>query len=123
MWSAMAMQDIKMRYRGSLLGPYTIKHYQASIRCMLTNKAPVGAYRGAGGPEAVYALERTMDTAARTLGIDPAEIRRRNFIQPDQFPYANPGGTTYDSGNYPGLLDHTLEVAEYDALLQERRLR
>jgi carbon-monoxide dehydrogenase large subunit len=103
---------------GSLLGPYTIKHYQATIRCALTNKAPVGAYRGAGGPEAVYALERTMDKAARELGIDPAELRRRNFIRPDQFPWETGLGSaqvpiTYDSGQYEAGLDTALNLADY----------
>ena len=81
---------------GSLLGPYRIKHYQATVRCALTNKAPAGAYRGAGGPEAVFALERTMDKAARELGIDPAEIRRRSFIQPGRVPLAD--GTRLGAG-------------------------
>jgi carbon-monoxide dehydrogenase large subunit len=103
---------------GSLLGPYRIKHYRATIRCALTNKAPAGAYRGAGGPEAVFALERTMDKAARELGIDPAEMRRRNFIQPDQFPWQTGLGSaqvpiTYDSGEYEAGLDRALAMADY----------
>ncbi|MCC7366932.1 MAG: xanthine dehydrogenase family protein [Chloroflexi bacterium] len=103
---------------GSLLGPYRIQHYQATIRCALTNKAPAGAYRGAGGPEAVFALERTMDTAARQLGIDPAELRRRNFIQPDEFPWKTGLGSAqvpivYDSGEYEQGLDRALELADY----------
>jgi len=103
---------------GSLLGPYRIKHYHASVRCALTNKAPAGAYRGAGGPEAVYALERTMDKAARELGLDPTEIRRRNFIQPDQFPWQTGLGSAqvpivYDSGQYEAGLDRALALADY----------
>jgi aerobic carbon-monoxide dehydrogenase large subunit len=103
---------------GSLLGPYRIKHYHATIRCTLTNKAPAGAYRGAGGPEAVYALERTMDKAARELGIDPAELRRRNFIRPDEFPWQTGLGTAqlpvvYDSGEYEAGLDRALDMANY----------
>ncbi len=103
---------------GSLLGPYRIKHYQATVRCVLTNKAPAGAYRGAGGPEAVFALERSMDTAARQLGIDPAELRRRNFIQPDKFPWDTGLGSaqvpiTYDSGEYEAGLDRALALADY----------
>ncbi|MFN8632451.1 MAG: xanthine dehydrogenase family protein molybdopterin-binding subunit [Chloroflexota bacterium] len=103
---------------GSLLGPYTIKHYAATVRCALTNKAPAGAYRGAGGPEAVFALERTLDLAARQLGLDPAEIRRRNFIQPEQFPWQTGLGSaqvpiTYDSGEYEAGLDRALELADY----------
>jgi carbon-monoxide dehydrogenase large subunit len=103
---------------GSLLGPYTIKEYQATIRCALTNKAPAGAYRGAGGPEAVFALERTMDKAARALSIDPVEMRRRNFIRPDQFPWQTGLGSaqvpiTYDSGEYEAGLDRALEMTDY----------
>ena len=103
---------------GSLLGPYRFKHYQATVRCALTNKAPAGAYRGAGGPEAVFALERMMDKAARDLGIDPAEIRRRSFIQPDEFPWQTGLGSAqvpivYDSGEYEAGLDRALELADY----------
>jgi carbon-monoxide dehydrogenase large subunit len=103
---------------GSLLGPYRIRHYQATVRCALTNKAPTGAYRGAGIPEAVFALERTIDTAARQLGLDPAEIRRRNFIRPDEFPWQTGLGTaqvpvTYDSGEYEAGLDRALALADY----------
>jgi aerobic carbon-monoxide dehydrogenase large subunit len=103
---------------GSLLGPYRIKHYQATIRCALTNKAPAGAYRGAGGPEAVFALERTMDKAARQLGLDPAELRRRNFIRPDEFPWQTGLGSAqvpivYDSGEYEQGLDQALDLADY----------
>jgi carbon-monoxide dehydrogenase large subunit len=103
---------------GSLLGPYRIQHYLATVRCALTNKAPAGAYRGAGAPEAVFALERSMDKAARELGIDPAEIRRRNFIQPEQFPWDTGLGTAqlpvvYDSGEYEAGLDRALELADY----------
>ena len=103
---------------GSLLGPYRIRHYQAEIRCALTNKAPAGAYRGAGAPEAVFALERAMDRAARELGLDPAEIRRRNFIRPDEFPWHTGLGTAqlpvvYDSGDYVANLDRALELADW----------
>lgn len=103
---------------GSLLGPYRFKHYQATVRCALTNKAPAGAYRGAGGPEAVFALERMMDKAARKLGIDPAEIRRRSFIQPHEFPWQTGLGSAqvpivYDSGEYEKGLDRALELADY----------
>jgi carbon-monoxide dehydrogenase large subunit len=103
---------------GSLLGPYRIKHYQATVRCVLTNKAPAGAYRGAGGPEAVFALERTMDKAARELGLDPAEIRRRSFIRPEEFPWQTGLGSaqvpiTYDSGEYAAGLDRALALVDY----------
>ncbi|HYU20984.1 MAG TPA: xanthine dehydrogenase family protein molybdopterin-binding subunit [Chloroflexota bacterium] len=104
----------------SLLGPYRIRNYRAEVRCVLTNKAPAGAYRGAGGPEAVYALERAMDRAAADLGLDPAEIRRRNFIQPDEFPWDTGLGTAqlpvvYDSGEYAAGLDKALALIDYRA--------
>jgi CO/xanthine dehydrogenase Mo-binding subunit len=88
------------------------------VRCALTNKAPAGAYRGAGGPEAVFALERMMDKAARELGIDPAEIRRRSFIQPEEFPWQTGLGSAqvpivYDSGQYEAGLNRALELADY----------
>jgi carbon-monoxide dehydrogenase large subunit len=103
---------------GSLLGPYRIQQYHATVRCTLTNKAPAGAYRGAGGPEAVFALERTMDKAARELGLDPAEIRRRSFIRPDEFPWQTGLGSaqvpiTYDSGQYEVGLDRALALSDY----------
>ena len=109
---------------GSLLGPYRIKDYQATVRCALTNKAPAGAYRGAGGPEAVFALERTMDTAARELGLDPAEIRRRSFIRPDEFPWQTGLGSaqvpiTYDSGQYEAGLDRALGAGGLRRLARE----
>jgi carbon-monoxide dehydrogenase large subunit len=102
----------------SLLGPYRIKHYRAIVRCALTNKAPAGAYRGAGSPEAVFLLERTMDKAARELGLDPSEIRRRSFIRPDEFPWQTGLGSaqvpiTYDSGRYEAGLDRALALADY----------
>jgi carbon-monoxide dehydrogenase large subunit len=109
----------------SLLGPYRIKDYHATIHCALTNKAPAGAYRGAGAPEAVFALERTMDTAARALGLDPAEIRRRNFIRPDEFPWETGLGSaqvpiTYDSGQYEAGLDRALSLANYSGWREQQ---
>src|SRR5262249_27356078 len=85
-----------------------------------TNKAPVGVYRGAGAPEAVFALERALDRAARELGLDPAELRRRNFIRADEFPWdtglgAPPDAVVYDSGDYGEGLRRALELADYDA--------
>ncbi|MDP8923111.1 MAG: xanthine dehydrogenase family protein molybdopterin-binding subunit [Chloroflexota bacterium] len=103
---------------GSLLGPYRLRHYRCVVRCALTNKAPTGAYRGAGGPEAVFALERAMDLVAQELGLDPAQVRRRNFIRPDEFPWHTGLGTAqlpvvYDSGEYAAGLDRALELADY----------
>jgi aerobic carbon-monoxide dehydrogenase large subunit len=104
-------------------GPYRHRAQDVEVTGYFLNANHSGALRGAGRPEATTLGERIMEAASRQIGIDPVEIRRRNFIQPDEFPWANPGGTTYDSGNYPGLLEHALEVAEYDALLQERDAR
>ena len=104
-------------------GPYRHRAQDVEVTGLYLNANHSGALRGAGRPEATTLGERIMEAASRKLGIDPVEIRRRNFIQPDEFPWANPGGTTYDSGNYPGLLDHALEVSEYDALLQMRDAR
>jgi carbon-monoxide dehydrogenase large subunit len=104
-------------------GAYRIEALETEAIAVFTNTNPVGAYRGAGRPEAAYIVERIIGEAARQLGLDPAEIRRRNFIQPDQFPYTTPSGTPYDSGNYPRLLDTALGLADYDALVRERDKR
>ena len=104
-------------------GAYRIEALETEAIAVFTNTNPVGAYRGAGRPEAAYIAERVIGEAARQLGLDAAEIRRRNFIQPDQFPYNTPGGTPYDSGNYPRLLETALEMSDYDAMLWERDKR
>jgi carbon-monoxide dehydrogenase large subunit len=80
---------------------------------VITNKPPTGAYRGAGGPEAAFCLERTIDLIARDLHLDPAAVRRRNFIPPEAFPYETPTGLTYDSGQYEQTLDRALELSDY----------
>src|SRR5207237_1697346 len=78
-----------------------------------TNTGPVDAYRGAGRPEATYVIERLVETAARELKVDPAELRRRNFLQPDQFPYQTPVALAYDTGDYEASLDKALALADY----------
>jgi carbon-monoxide dehydrogenase large subunit len=80
---------------------------------VITNKPPTGAYRGAGGPESAFCMERTIDLVARELDMDPAEVRRKNFIPPDAFPYQTPTGLTYDSGDYQRALDRALELSHY----------
>ena len=75
---------------------------------MLTNKVQQGFFRGAGADPGNFALERLVDAAADELGMDPAELRRKNFIRPEQFPYKTPTGNTYDSGNYGRVLDRAL---------------
>ncbi len=101
-------------------GAYDIKNIHLSADIVFTNKAPTDAYRGAGRPEATYAVERAMDLVANKLGMDPAEIRRLNFIQPDQFPYKSAAGAVYDTGNYEGALDKALEMAGYKSLRAEQ---
>ena len=98
---------------GTLLaGNYTTPLVFTNVKAVFTNTVPVDAYRGAGRPEATYQLERTIDKAAREMGIDPVELRRRNFIQPDQYPYATPVAVEYDSGNYGAVMDKALELAD-----------
>jgi len=104
-------------------GPYRVTAQDIEVTGVYLHTNHTGAMRGAGRPEATSVGERLMQAASGILGIDPVELRRRNFIQPDAFPYTNPGGTAYDSGNYPGLLDHTLKLADYDRLLLERDAR
>lgn len=101
-------------------GAYDIKNIHLSADIVFTNKAPTDAYRGAGRPEATYITERVIDLVARELGKDPAEVRRLNFIQPDQFPYKSAAGAVYDSGNYEGALDRALSVAGYQSLRAEQ---
>jgi carbon-monoxide dehydrogenase large subunit len=83
------------------------------VKAVFTNTVPVDAYRGAGRPEATFLLERLMDVAAKQTGIDRVELRRRNFIQPDQFPYQTPVALQYDSGNYHATLEQALASADW----------
>jgi carbon-monoxide dehydrogenase large subunit len=96
-----------------IAGPYNIPALSVDVRGIFTNKPPTGAYRGAGGPEAAFCTERTVDLIAHDLDLDPAEIRRKNFISPDAFPYTTPTGMTYDSGDYARGLERALELADY----------
>jgi len=92
-------------------GPYAIEHLDVEVRGVFTHKTPTDAYRGAGKPEATYYLERLMDRIAHRLAMDPAEVRRRNFI--DTFPYPVSTRLCYDSGNYPQCLDKALAMIDY----------
>ncbi|WP_068297065.1 xanthine dehydrogenase family protein molybdopterin-binding subunit [Pararhodobacter sp. CCB-MM2] len=99
---------------GTLMaGNYKTPLIYVNVKAVFTNTVPVDAYRGAGRPEATYQLERIVDKAARELGVDPIALRRQNFIQPDQFPYATPVAVEYDTGNYDATMDKMLEVADY----------
>jgi carbon-monoxide dehydrogenase large subunit len=97
-------------------GMYAVRHYRVRIEAVVTNKVPFGAYRGFGMQQAAFVIERLMDIGAQRLHLDPAEIRRRNFVPPDAFPYQNAAGAVYDSGNYAQALDRALAVAEYRGL-------
>lgn len=101
-------------------GCYDIQDVSITIRQVFTNTTPTDAYRGAGRPEATHGIERLMDAIADDLGIDAAEVRRRNFIKADQFPYASATGLSYDSGDYHETLEVALELSEY-AGFEERR--
>ena len=102
------------RMHGSLSGAYRVGHVAARNRVVLTNRCPTGLNRGFGGPQLYLALEGTMNVAARRLGLDPAELRRRNLVRADDFPYRTPSGGLYDSGDYEACLDQALELAGYD---------
>jgi len=102
-------------------GVYAIPKLEASSRSVATNTVPISAFRGAGRPEAAQAIERAMDALAAELAVDPAEIRRRNFIK--EFPYETETGAVYDSGDYEGALDLALRAAGYDELRAEQRRR
>jgi aerobic carbon-monoxide dehydrogenase large subunit len=106
-----------------LCGPYRIQRVEGHTRTVATNSSPVAAYRGAGRPEATWLLERMIDQLARQLGLDPAEVRRRNLLPPDSFPYDTVAGARYDSGDYTASLDRVLELAGYDALRAEQAAR
>src|SRR6266545_1580357 len=105
------------------VGVYRVENVDLRNTCVFTNTTSVAAYRGAGRPEAAYYLERLVDCVAAELGKPPEEIRRKNFIPPDAFPYAAPTGQNYDSGQYDGALTRALQVARYDTLRAEQRER
>jgi carbon-monoxide dehydrogenase large subunit len=109
-----------------LIGPwvstsiYDIPVIDEQFVAVLTNTTPTGAYRGAGRPEAIYLTERLMDAAARKLQMDPAELRRRNMIRPDQMPYTNPMGQVYDSGAFEQILNQGLDLADWNGFAARR---
>ena len=102
-----------------LIGPwvqtsvYDIQTIDFHYKAVMTNTAPTSAYRGAGRPEAIFIMERLMDEAARQIGMDRVALRRRNFIQPDQMPYKNPMGQTYDTGKFESVMDQGLALADW----------
>lgn len=104
-------------------GVYDIANVQFESNSVVTNTTPTVAYRGAGRPEATAAIERTIDEFARVCGIDPAEVRRRNYIAPSAFPLTTSMGAKYDSGEYAAALELALNAAGYDHLLAEQKKR
>jgi len=114
-----------------LPGPYKVPNYHVEFRAVYSNTVPVSPYRGAGRPHAAFVMERLLDRVADELALDRAEVRRRNFIQPHEFPYdvglifQDGAPTRYDSGNYPGMLELLLQQMDYERLVREElpRLR
>jgi aerobic carbon-monoxide dehydrogenase large subunit len=104
-------------------GVYDIPKVESRARSVVTTTTSTGAYRGAGRPEATAAIERAMDLFAAEIGMDPVEVRRRNLVPPDAFPYKTPGGATYDTGEYAKALDKVLAAADYPALRAEQAAR
>jgi len=101
-------------------GAYRIPAFDCEVRGAYTNTTPVDAYRGAGRPEATFAIERGMDRLADEIGMDPAELRRKNFVPSDAFPFTTISGITYDSGDYAPALDRALEMADYKGFEKRR---
>jgi len=108
-------------YGTLMAGTYRTPAIYCEVKGMFTHTIPVDAYRGAGRPEATYLLERLVDKAARETGHDKVELRRRNFIKPESFPYQTPVALEYDSGNYHACLDKALDVADYTNFEQRRK--
>ncbi len=103
-----------------LTGCYKIPALESTLTGVFTNTTPTSAYRGAGRPEATYLIERMMDLLAVELGLDPAQVRKHNFIDREAFPYRNPAGTSYDSGDYAAALDRLLAMADYPRLRRDQ---
>lgn len=101
-------------------GIYKMGSYELNVTGVFTTRTPTDAYRGAGRPEATYAIERIMDELAVELGLDPVELRRRNWIRHEEFPYTTIAGLTYDSGNYEAATDKALALFDYDKLRAEQ---
>ena len=104
-------------------GPYSIHDMTVEVLGVVTNKPPTGPYRGAGGPESAFMMERTIDLIAKELNLDPGEVRRRNFVSPSEFPYTTATGLTYDSGDFHPAFQQALELADYDGYRRMQRGR
>ncbi|HWZ20840.1 MAG TPA: xanthine dehydrogenase family protein molybdopterin-binding subunit [Ktedonobacteraceae bacterium] len=112
---------IAQRMPSFLSGAYQVQAVDSEVVGVYTNKVPTAPYRGAGRPEAAYIMERTMDRIAHELNIDPAEVRRRNFIPKEAFPYSTVTGVKYDSGNYRDALEKALELVDYTGWREKQR--
>jgi len=121
--STIAPGVVATLYGRMISGPYHFPAVHSEIDAAYTNTMMVDAYRGAGRPEATYLIERTMDLVSRELDMDPAEVRRKNFIRPDEFPYTPPelGMLAYDSGDYEKTLDKALETVDYQDLRRQQK--
>ncbi len=98
----------------TITGPYRIQNCRVELSCVVTNKTPAGAYRGFGQPKSTFVIERLLDIIAHETGLDPAEVRLRNFIRSNEFPYTTPFGLTYDSGRYDECLNQCLKLINYE---------
>ncbi len=112
---------VPSRTPSMICGAYRVQAVESQMVGVLTNKATTAPYRGAGRPEATYIVERTIDRIALELGLDPAEVRRRNFILPQDFPHKTVTGILYDSGNYQAALERALELADYEGWRTKQR--
>ena len=106
-----------------IIGPYKTPTARVNVVGAITNKPPTGAYRGGGGPETAFCMERTVDLIAKELDLDPTDVRRKNFVPPDAFPYTGPTGLTYDSGSYEKVMDQVLEMSDYSGWREKARQR
>ena len=106
-----------------ITGPYNIPAVHAQILGVITNKTPTAAYRGTGSPEAAFCIERTLDLIANDLGLDPAEVRRRNYVPTGSFPYTTCTGVVYDSGDYSQALERALDLVDYPGWQEKVRQR
>lgn len=107
-------------YATILSGQYDIPAIHARVVGAFTNTTPVDAYRGAGRAEGIYVIERLMDVAAREMDLDPAELRRRNQIQPDEFPFETSVAVVYDSGDYENTMEEALDIVDYEAMRERQ---
>ena len=103
-----------------LPGVYDVKALSYGVKGVFTNTVPVDAYRGAGRPESIYCIERLMDYAADQLGVDPVELRRRNFIRPEQMPFKTAAGELYDTGEFAKVMDTCLTKADWAGIAARR---